>query len=142
MKSHSLSKIVCLIIISLVHVISFSETVNIYIPQDVNTSDWIENRQRQQLATKKDLSVYHDFSFTDTQSNSGINFLHRIVDDAGKHYKAVHYDHGNGVAVADINGDDILDIYFVSQVGPNGLYLNLGDGKFKDITQQSGTRCR
>src|SRR2546430_11285609 len=35
---------------------------------------------------------------------------HRIVDDAGLYYKAVHYDHGNGVAIADVDGDGLYDI--------------------------------
>jgi len=30
-------------------------------------------------------------------------------------YKAVHYDHGMGMAVADVFGDGFLDIYFVDQ---------------------------
>ena len=56
----------------------------------------------------------------------------------GKTYKAAHYDHGNGVAVADVDGDGRLDIYFVSQVGGNQLWRNLGGGKFEDITAPAG----
>jgi len=50
----------------------------------------------------------------------------------------VHYDHGNGVAVADVDGDGRLDLYFTSQIGPNGLWRNLGHGKFEDITAKAG----
>jgi hypothetical protein len=50
----------------------------------------------------------------------------------------VHYDHGNGIAVADIDGDGLYDIYFVNQVGGNELWKNLGDGKFRNITQEAG----
>jgi len=57
---------------------------------------------------------------------SGITFKHRIVDAAGNTYKAAHYDHGNGIAMADVDGDGLLDIYFVSQVGGNRLWKNLG----------------
>lgn len=49
----------------------------------------------------------------------------------------VHYDHGNGVAVADVDGDDALDIYFVSQQGTNQLWRNRGDGTFENITGRS-----
>jgi hypothetical protein len=80
-------------------------------------------------------STFHDFQFTDRRRESGITFRNQIVDDAGKTYKAAHYDHGNGVAVADVDGDGRLDIYFVSQVGGNQLWRNLGQGKFEDITE-------
>ncbi len=110
----------------------------IYFPEDVNSPAWVEQRMQDQLATKNQFNVFHDFTFTDHQPSSGITFLHRIVDDAGKFYKAVHYDHGNGIAIADINNDNLIDVYLVSQAGPNGLYKNLGDGKFEDITQQAG----
>ena len=69
---------------------------------------------------------------------SGITFVQHIVDDAGIDYKAVHYDHGNGIAVADVDGDGLYDIYFVNQVGGNQLWKNLGGGKFKNITATAG----
>jgi ectoine hydroxylase len=47
----------------------------------------------------------HDFQFTDRLAESGITFRHRIVDDAGRTYKAAHYDHGNGLAIADVVAD-------------------------------------
>jgi enediyne biosynthesis protein E4 len=50
----------------------------------------------------------------------------------------VHYDHGNGIAVADVDNDGLYDIYFVNQVGGNELWKNLGGGKFKNITTEAG----
>jgi len=82
--------------------------------------------------------VFHQFQFSDRQPASGITFVHRIVEDAGKRYKAVHYDHGTGVAVADVDGDGRYDIYFVNQVGGNELWRNLGGGRFANITNQAG----
>jgi hypothetical protein len=49
--------------------------------------------------------VEHDFRFTDELAASGIRFVHRVVDEAGRNYKGVHYDHGNGIAIADVDGD-------------------------------------
>lgn len=94
-----------------------------------------EQTQKKVLAAS---TVRHDFKLTDRQAESGIDFLHRIVDDAGRDYKPVHYDHGNGIAVADVDGDGLEDIYFVTQLGSNQLWKNLGGGKFRNITEQAG----
>ena len=69
---------------------------------------------------------------------SGITFVHHIVEDAGRRYKAVHYDHGTGLAVADVDGDGLYDIYFVNQVGGNELWKNVGGGRFRNITGEAG----
>ena len=82
--------------------------------------------------------VFHEFRFDDRLAASGISFVHRIVDDAGLNYKAVHYDHGNGLAVADIDGDGLTDIYFVNQAGPSELWKNLGSGRFQNFTSEAG----
>ena len=95
-----------------------------------------------QMKSIGSVAAFHDFQFTDRLAESGITFRHRIVDDAGKTYKAAHYDHGNGLAIADVDGDGLLDIYFVNQVGGNQLWKNLGGGKFEDITASAGVACR
>jgi len=100
--------------------------------------DALAARQKAQREAVNGSQVPHDFQFSDKLEASGITFVHRIVEDAGKHYKAVHYDHGTGVAVADVDGDGLYDIYFVNQVGGNELWRNLGGGRFGNITSQAG----
>src|SRR5512135_1405787 len=65
---------------------------------------WLLARRDQQLAEATGSPAFHDFSFTDQRAASGITFEMKIVDDAGKEYKKVHYDHGTGVAAADVDG--------------------------------------
>ncbi|NQZ02658.1 MAG: CRTAC1 family protein [Bdellovibrionales bacterium] len=57
--------------------------------------------------------------------------MNEVVDDVALRAIPMHYDHGNGLAAADVNGDGFVDIYFVSQLGSNELWLNRGDGSFE-----------
>ena len=100
--------------------------------------DWLKSRAEEQLATSSRFDVFHDFHFTEELLSSGISFRHRIVDCAGYRHKAAHYDHGNGVVIADVDSDGKYDIYFSNQVGRNQLWRNLGGGKFEDITEEAG----
>src|SRR5438876_2124189 len=103
-----------------------------------NTLRSLEENKQNQIQAAKAWKAFHDFQFSDRYEESGIRFEHRPVDDAAKNYKAVHYDHGNGLAVADVDGDGRPDIYFVNQIGGNQLWRNLGGGKFENITAAAG----
>jgi hypothetical protein len=48
---------------------------------------------------------------------------------------------GSGVALGDIDGDELCDIYLCSLTGENKLFRNLGQWRFQDITEQAGVRC-
>ena len=101
-------------------------------------TQWLKERQEKQLSTRYRFDVFHDFRFTDQYPASDITFRHQICDDAGKYYQPVHYDHGNGLAVADVDGDGLHDIYFLTQLGSNELWRNLGQGRFENITESAG----
>ena len=113
-------------------------------PQQVRTPnpdegvDALAARRQAQLDAGAEIGPAHDFRFVDALKESGITFVHHIVEDAGKHYKAVHYDHGTGIAVADVDNDGLYDIYFVNQVGGNELWKNVGGGRFRNITSEAG----
>src|SRR2546427_4782616 len=101
---------------------------------------WLLARARQEVEQAERSPVFHDFQFTDRLEASGIKFENRIVDDAGKAYKHNHYDHGTGLCAADVDGDGLPDLYFVTQLGTSELWKNLGDGRFADITDAAGLR--
>jgi hypothetical protein len=117
-----------------------------YVPDDLlDASGWLQRFADAQRQAMTGVSAFHDFQFTDRIAESGITFKHGIVDDAGRTYKAAHYDHGNGMAIADVDGDGRLDIYFTSQVGGNQLWRNAGQGTapgngigFETITDSAG----
>jgi hypothetical protein len=48
---------------------------------------------------------------------------------------------GSGVALGDVDGDGLCDIYFCGLDNHNVLYRNLGNWKFEDITVQAGVGC-
>ncbi|MFL5488351.1 MAG: VCBS repeat-containing protein [Gemmatimonadaceae bacterium] len=50
----------------------------------------------------------------------------------------LYYYNGAGVAVGDIDGDGLPDLYFTSNLGPNKLYRNRGNYTFEDITARAG----
>ena len=53
-----------------------------------------------------------------------------------------YFYNGGGVAIADFNGDEKLDIYLTSNMEENKMYLNRGDLKFEDITSTSKVQGR
>ena len=73
------------------------------------------------------------------QSTTGINFRNDIAETENMFLYLYEYLYvGAGVSVGDINNDGLPDLYFTSSLGSNKLYLNLGNFKFKDITDAAG----
>ena len=106
-------------------------------PAEIIEPPWLARRQQAQLEAAQAYEVFCDFSFTDQLQASGIAFRNRVVGDSGKNYIPVHYDHGNGLAVGDVDGDGLYDLYFTTQVGSNQLWRNLGGARFADYTTPS-----
>ena len=111
---------------------------SVQVPNPDVGADALTARAKEQRDTVDQFKVAYDFQFTDRVKESGITFVNHVVDDAGVYYKPVHYDHGNGIAAADVDGDGLIDLYFVNQVGGNQLWKNLGAGRFRNITAQAG----
>lgn len=108
------------------------------LPRPNVTLGLLERRRQFQEMGARPMSAFRDFTFTNQLERTGIRFQHHIVEDGGPRYKAVQYDHGNGVAAADVDGDGRPDLYFTTQLGRNELWRNLGGGRFEDITDLAG----
>jgi len=85
----------------------------------VNSSDWPEHKK-----AKSVLALYHnnkDGTFTDVTAQAGL---------------AVEM-YGVGVSVGDFDNDGNDDIY-ITCLGANHLFRNLGNSKFQDVTAKAG----
>jgi enediyne biosynthesis protein E4 len=72
-------------------------------------------------------------------SASKIAFENRLPEDSSFNIlNYLYYYNGGGVAVGDVDGDDLVDIYLTSNLGPNKLYRNRGGFRFEDVTAQAG----
>src|SRR5688572_26215580 len=74
-------------------------------------------------------------------SDSGVAFENKLnpTDDFNI-IDYIYFYNGGGVAVGDINGDELPDLFFSGNQVPNRLYLNKGNLKFEDITKQAGVK--
>ena len=71
--------------------------------------------------------------------STGIAFANHVTESPEFNYFTYTYAyHGGGVAVGDVNNDDLPDIYFTANQLNNKLYLNKGELKFEDVTTKAG----
>src|SRR5262249_1677293 len=83
--------------------------------------------------------------FEDVTAASGINFTYKNGEEAN--HMAIIESLGGGVAAFDYDGDGLIDLYFTGggyyegknvRGHPGRMYKNLGNWKFKDVTQEVG----
>ncbi|MDX1578956.1 MAG: VCBS repeat-containing protein, partial [Gemmatimonadota bacterium] len=67
---------------------------------------------------------------------SGVSFANRLNEDSMIENQMLT--NGSGVALADVDGDGRIDLFFARLDGANVLYRNLGDWRFEDVTAGSG----
>jgi len=71
-----------------------------------------------------------------SQATTGISFANVVSEEAA--YQNRHLMHGSGVAIGDVDGDGLPDVYLARIEGPSALYLNLGGWKFRDAAVERG----
>ena len=53
-------------------------------------------------------------------------------------FNYMYFFNGGGVAAGDFNKDGRIDLFFTANMGPDNLFLNTGNLKFRDVTEVSG----
>ncbi|MDH3733253.1 MAG: FG-GAP-like repeat-containing protein [Gemmatimonadota bacterium] len=69
---------------------------------------------------------------------SGIDFRNRLGREALAENQM--RTNGSGVALGDIDGDGLTDVYLSRLDGANALYRNLGDWRFEEVAEAAGVR--
>lgn len=72
-------------------------------------------------------------------SQSGLSFTNTLTESDTFNYFTYPYIYmGGGVAVVDLNNDNLLDIYFTGNMVGDQVYLNKGEMSFENVTKGSG----
>lgn len=70
---------------------------------------------------------------------TGVNFQNRVSEDTTFNIiQYLYYYNGGGVAIGDLNNDELPDLVFTSNWGENKLYFNKGELHFEDVTAKAG----
>jgi hypothetical protein len=77
--------------------------------------------------------------FVEVARKAGLDFkMSFLPGEQGEKFKTNLYDHGTGLAVADVDDDGHDDVYFLNESGKNRLFRNDGNARFTDITEKAG----
>ena len=80
-----------------------------------------------------------------TPERTGIAFANVLSEHPTPRRNVLLYEYfynGAGVAIGDVNGDGLEDVYFTGNMVYNKLYLNRGGLRFEDVTQNAGVGGR
>jgi enediyne biosynthesis protein E4 len=76
-----------------------------------------------------------------TPEQSGIHFENKLEETVQLNiFSYLYFYNGGGVAAGDLTGNGLPDLYFTANQHENKLYLNRGDFKFEDISEQAGVQ--
>lgn len=79
--------------------------------------------------------VPRQFSLLDAR-DTGINFRNDLSEEQLDIIEYLYFYNGGGAAIGDLNNDGFPEVIFTGNQTPNQVYLNQGDFKFENISEQ------
>lgn len=68
-----------------------------------------------------------------------VEFVNKVEgDDELNIFNYRNFYNGGGVAIGDVNNDSLPDVFLISNMGKNQLYINKGDLEFENVTEKAG----
>ena len=95
---------------------------------------WHDLGHYREAKVNRPLGQASGFSLLSSKA-AGVEFTNRLARARMVNANLLN---GAGVAAGDVDGDGLCDLYLCSLDGDNGLFRNLGDWKFKNITAGAG----
>ncbi|MBT3841845.1 MAG: CRTAC1 family protein, partial [Verrucomicrobia bacterium] len=95
---------------------------------------WHDRGHYREARVNRPLGQAPGFSLLSAKA-AGVGFTNRLARARMVNANLLN---GAGVAAGDVDGDGLCDLYLCSLDGDNGLFKNLGDWKFKNITAGAG----
>ncbi|MFL3667339.1 MAG: FG-GAP repeat domain-containing protein, partial [Verrucomicrobiota bacterium] len=108
------------------------------LPNSLSSLEWIEKDGYRFAKLTVESSERDGFKLLENRVTR-VEFANRLTRQlVGKNRNLAN---GSGVAIGDVDGDDLPDIYFCGLQVNNKLYRNQGGWRFEDITAESGVAC-
>ena len=100
--------------------------------------DWVQDRGHRLAKLAVTPSERNGFQLL-AGRRTGVEFANRLTRQLVA--KNRNLANGSGVAIGDVDGDDLPDVYLCGLQVDNRLYRNLGDWTFEDVTIRAGVAC-
>src|SRR3954462_10108447 len=71
--------------------------------------------------------------------DTGVSFTNFLADASAEKNRIL--ENGSGVALGDVDGDGLCDIFLCGLQRPNALFKNLGNWKFVEVPDAGGAGC-
>ena len=102
-----------------------------------NCTDDKESHQGKDSTTKVSQPLFTILAPSETQLNF-VNIINESPTINGVLYEYLY--NGGGVSVGDVNNDGLQDLYFISNLYSNKLFLNKGGLVFEEKTAEAGLK--
>lgn len=123
----------------MITVYNCQEDKNADLKSNQENNESVEQSANELKINKKEIQLFRKLN----ASESGITFANQIRENDALNYFSYEYIYnGGGVAIGDLNNDNLPDLFFTANMKYNKLYLNKGNLQFEDISNSAGIQTQ